>query len=93
MFRRLEGALDSACSSRFCKDDKFGLKPEQRALYLHLAMLWMKVLFIRKQWRDIEINNIIVLARFSGFRSVLSRGKDLVQRFPFLAGQITVVPQ
>ena len=59
VFRTLERALDSACSSRYCKEDKLGLKPEQRAFYLHLAMLWMKVLFIRKQWRDIEIDNII----------------------------------
>ena len=44
VFRRLEGALDSACRSRFSKDDELGLKQEQRAFYLHLAMLWMKVL-------------------------------------------------
>lgn len=39
---RLESDLDSACCTRFRREVKFRMRPERRAFYLHLAMLWLK---------------------------------------------------
>ena len=43
VLRRLESALDSACCMSFRREVKFRMRPERRAFYLHLAMLWIKV--------------------------------------------------
>ena len=80
VFRRLEGALDSACRSRFCQDDKLGLKPEQRAFYLHLAMLWMKVVLSTGQY-DLEIHDIMWLFDFQGSEVSYHVGKAWSNNF------------
>lgn len=96
VLRRLESALDSACCLSFRREVKFRMRPDRREFYLHLAMLWTKVVvpYILNRGETLAWSLKTYVCHLSlVFPSIRPREKSVVQQVHRLGGRIAAVPR